>query len=275
MAWDTIYIELQRRGGELRRLEFSKPEITFGRVQGNDVVLPVGNISKRHARLVLKDTKMIIVDLKSTNGTYVNGRKITSPLVIRDTDRIYMGDYIVACSTTQRDIDDDDTLEVDVTELRLLANIAQHEEGSRMVYADWLEEHGDPTRAEFLRLQEMIPRLAEGSHFDATAARMRQLSESISIDWRKKVARPLIENCLGAELECPKDWGSLSATERADVRYCGSCRKKVYYCGSIGQARTHALAGDCVAVDLVQIRRPRDLEPERPVRMGMIMPYDD
>ena len=273
MAW--IYIELQRRDGETRRLEFSKPEVTFGRVQGNDVVLPVGNISKRHARLVLKDGKMIIVDLKSTNGTYVNGRKITSPLVIRDTDRVYMGDFIFSFSTNEPDIDDDDTLEVDVTELRLLANIAQHEEGSRMVYADWLEEHGDPIRAEFLRLQEMIPRLAEGSHFDATAARMRQLSESISIDWRKKVARPLIENCLGVELECPKDWGSLSATERPDVRYCGSCRQKVYYCGSIGEARTYALAGRCVAVDLVQIRYPHDLEPERPMRMGMIMPYDD
>jgi pilus assembly protein CpaF len=52
-------------------------------------------VSKRHARIVLKDGKFIIVDLKSTNGTYVNGRKITSPLVVKDSDKIYIGDFIV------------------------------------------------------------------------------------------------------------------------------------------------------------------------------------
>ncbi len=273
MSGETIFVELQATGGELHRFEFRKLEITFGRVQGNDIVLPKGNVSKRHARLVIRDGKMIMVDLKSTNGTFVNGRKLTSPLVIRETDRIYIGDY--AISFTIEDEFEADTQEVDVTELRLLANVAQREDGSRMVYSDWLEEHGDPTRAEFLRLQEIVPQLAEGSHFEATAARMRQLSESISIAWRRKVARPLIENCLGIELECPKDWGSLSATERTNVRHCDSCRKKVYYCTSIDEARTHARAGECVAVDLVQLRRPNDLEPERPMMMGMVMPYDN
>src|SRR5678815_2879274 len=88
-------IIIQEKGGEQRRLEFDKPEVTIGRVQGNDIVLPKGNVSKRHARIVLKDGKFIIVDLKSTNGTYVNGRKITSPLVVKDSDKIYIGDFIV------------------------------------------------------------------------------------------------------------------------------------------------------------------------------------
>ena len=88
-------IVIQEKGGEQRRMVFSKAEITIGRVQGNDIVLPKGNVSKRHARIVLKDSKFIIVDLKSTNGTYVNGRKITSPLVVKDSDKIYIGDFIV------------------------------------------------------------------------------------------------------------------------------------------------------------------------------------
>jgi pilus assembly protein CpaF len=86
---------IQEKGGEQRRLVFDKPEITIGRVQGNDIVLPKGNVSKRHARIVLKDGKFIIVDLKSTNGTYVNGRKITSPLVVKESDKIYIGDFIM------------------------------------------------------------------------------------------------------------------------------------------------------------------------------------
>src|SRR6185436_5901212 len=88
-------IHIQEKGGEQRRMVFNKPEVTIGRVQGNDIVLPKGNVSKRHARIVLKDGKFIIVDLKSTNGTYVNGRKITSPLVVKDSDKIYIGDFVV------------------------------------------------------------------------------------------------------------------------------------------------------------------------------------
>ncbi len=88
-------ITVTEKGGEQRRLEFDKSEVTIGRVQGNDVILPKGNVSKRHARIVLKDGKFIIVDLKSTNGTYVNGRKITSPLVVKESDKIYIGDFIL------------------------------------------------------------------------------------------------------------------------------------------------------------------------------------
>src|SRR5829696_2876746 len=89
-------IIIQEKGGEQRRMVFNKGEVTIGRVQGNDIVLPKGNVSKRHSRIVLKDGKFIIVDLKSTNGTYVNGRKITSPLVIKDADKIYIGDFILS-----------------------------------------------------------------------------------------------------------------------------------------------------------------------------------
>jgi pilus assembly protein CpaF len=98
-------ISIQEKGGEQRRMVFNKPEVTIGRVQGNDIVLPKGNVSKRHARIVLKDGKFIIVDLKSTNGTYVNGRKITSPLVVKDSDKIYIGDFIVGVDEAASDSD--------------------------------------------------------------------------------------------------------------------------------------------------------------------------
>lgn len=89
-------ITVNEKGGETRRLEFDKPEVTIGRVAGNDIILPKGNVSKRHSRIVFKDGKFIIVDLKSTNGTYVNGRKIASPLVIKSSDKVYIGDFILS-----------------------------------------------------------------------------------------------------------------------------------------------------------------------------------
>src|SRR5258708_37491105 len=87
---------ITEKGGEQRRMDFDKAEVTIGRVQGNDIILPKGNVSKRHSRIVLKDGKFIIVDLNSNNGTYVNGRKITSPLVLKDADKIYIGDFILS-----------------------------------------------------------------------------------------------------------------------------------------------------------------------------------
>lgn len=86
-------IVITEKGGKPRSESFDQNEITIGRVQGNDIVLPKGNISKRHSRIVLRDGKFIIVDLKSTNGTFVNGKRISSPQVLKDSDKIYIGDF--------------------------------------------------------------------------------------------------------------------------------------------------------------------------------------
>src|SRR5438270_13270971 len=88
-------IVLSEKGGPAKTLTFDKTEITIGRVQGNDIVLPKGNISKRHSRIVVKDGKFIVVDLKSTNGTFVNGKKISAPQVVRGSDKIYIGDFVI------------------------------------------------------------------------------------------------------------------------------------------------------------------------------------
>ncbi|MEA2698255.1 MAG: pilus assembly protein CpaF, partial [Myxococcales bacterium] len=90
-----IKLTITEKGGEPRSLTFDKDEVSIGRVSGNDIVLPKGNISKRHSRLVVKDGALELVDLKSTNGTYVNGRKIGEPAAISNADRIQVGDFLI------------------------------------------------------------------------------------------------------------------------------------------------------------------------------------
>src|SRR4051794_10750320 len=90
-----FFITLAEKGGDARDLLFEKEEVTIGRLAGNDIVLNKGNVSKYHSKIVLKDGKYIVVDLKSTNGTFVNGKKIGAPLVVRPTDKIYDGNYII------------------------------------------------------------------------------------------------------------------------------------------------------------------------------------
>jgi pilus assembly protein CpaF len=86
---------LTEKGGATQRLDFESEEITIGRVDENDICLPKGNISKKHTKIVVKDGKIIVLDLKSTNGTYVNGKKLAGPQVIAPTDKVYIGDFIL------------------------------------------------------------------------------------------------------------------------------------------------------------------------------------
>ncbi len=88
-------ITLAEKGGDTSQVTFDKDEVTLGRLAGNDLVLNKGNVSKYHSRFVLKDGKYIVVDLKSTNGTFINGKKIGAPQVVKPTDRVQIGDYTI------------------------------------------------------------------------------------------------------------------------------------------------------------------------------------
>src|SRR5476651_675557 len=88
-------IIISEKGGAERREGFDKNEINVGRVQGNDLMLPKGNVSKHHARVLYRDGRFIVTDLKSTNGTYVNGRKIAQATIVREGDKIYIGDFVL------------------------------------------------------------------------------------------------------------------------------------------------------------------------------------
>jgi pilus assembly protein CpaF len=88
-------IIVHEKGGAERREVFDTAELTVGRVQGNELMLPKGNVSKRHARLLYRDGRFIVTDLNSTNGTYVNRRKITQATIVREGDRIYIGDFVL------------------------------------------------------------------------------------------------------------------------------------------------------------------------------------
>src|SRR5450432_4370025 len=94
-------IVISEKGGAERRELFDKHEINVGRVQGNDLMLPKGNVSKRHARLLFRDGRFIVTDLKSTNGTYVNGRKIAQATIVREGDKIYIGDFVLRLETNE------------------------------------------------------------------------------------------------------------------------------------------------------------------------------
>ena len=65
-------------------------DITIGRALDNDVVLESNDISRRHVRIEPAGTLLRLVDLGSTNGTRVNGRRVQEHL-LRDGDVVELG----------------------------------------------------------------------------------------------------------------------------------------------------------------------------------------
>ena len=90
-----LKVLISKTGTSPREERFFLNEVTIGSTRsiGNDIVLDGGTVSKRHARVVMRDDKLIVVDLQSTNGTFINGKRISAPQVLRDGDRLIIGDY--------------------------------------------------------------------------------------------------------------------------------------------------------------------------------------
>jgi uncharacterized protein (TIGR02996 family) len=140
----------------------------------------------------------------------------------------------------------------------------------RLIYADWLEERGDP-RGEFLRLEAATARSIEANDFLAKHGRLQELRQTIDRGWLAQMGRSKIELCqVEFEFQCPKKWENLQVTHEEQVRFCDSCRQNVYYCHSIEEAQKHAVEDHCVAVDAGVSRRPGDLELVRGVTMGIL-----
>ncbi len=85
--------KLLATGGGLIGTEYFLTEdvTTIGSIQGNAIVLSGPGVSKRHAGIKIEDMRFELADFGSTNGTYVNGTKITKQF-LRDGDLVSIGD---------------------------------------------------------------------------------------------------------------------------------------------------------------------------------------
>jgi len=74
------------RMGELHALE--KSEISVGRSPDCDLWIEDSSISRKHFKLEVKKNEVVVYDLKSTNGTYVNGEKVVKKTILKEGDKI-------------------------------------------------------------------------------------------------------------------------------------------------------------------------------------------
>jgi hypothetical protein len=87
----NVELELREPGRPTRRVPVSGAPIHIGRGAECELVLRDSRVSRRHARLVARGGVLILTDLGSTNGTIVNGHRV-SEMVLGSGDRIEIGE---------------------------------------------------------------------------------------------------------------------------------------------------------------------------------------
>lgn len=72
----------------------SGAEITIGRDSNNTIAINDPEISRRHAQLSLQGSSFLFQDLGSTNGSFVNGKRLMGPHLLRPGETITLGEGI-------------------------------------------------------------------------------------------------------------------------------------------------------------------------------------
>lgn len=93
--WSGVCGDLSRawRSPRLPRMILpQRPEVVIGRSPLADFVVADQTVSARHALLKRDGTAWVIHDAGSTNGTFLNGWRITDPVTVRPGDELTLGE---------------------------------------------------------------------------------------------------------------------------------------------------------------------------------------
>ncbi|HLX25772.1 MAG TPA: FHA domain-containing protein [Candidatus Cybelea sp.] len=84
-----VDLEVLERGA--RRVQTLRTPFELGRTRDAEIFLHDPEVSRRHARIETQNGVVYLEDLKSSNGTFLNGRRLGEPLELRAGDEIDVG----------------------------------------------------------------------------------------------------------------------------------------------------------------------------------------
>ena len=74
-----------------RSYELTAPSTTVGRVEDNAFQIPDGSVSSHHCEIVVKGALIVVKDLNSTNGTFINGQQVQGEAWIKAGQILRLG----------------------------------------------------------------------------------------------------------------------------------------------------------------------------------------
>ena len=95
MAAQEYQITMRSGPAPGKTFPIEQEETVLGRDLANDIAISDPEVSRRHSRFMIREGSVFVEDLGSTNGTFLNGERISSPLQLRSGDVLTLGESIV------------------------------------------------------------------------------------------------------------------------------------------------------------------------------------
>ena len=93
------HLVITRSDGTVQRLELTDQAVSFGRDEDNTVCLDDDYTSSHHARISARERGWAVEDCGSTNGTWVDRKRITSPMPLVPGMKVRIGRSEVSVNT--------------------------------------------------------------------------------------------------------------------------------------------------------------------------------
>ncbi|MEO6181991.1 MAG: FHA domain-containing protein [Verrucomicrobiota bacterium] len=74
-----------------RAYDLKVDKTTIGRVEDNSFQIPEGSVSSHHCEILLRGSEIVVKDLNSTNGSFVNGQQFTGEAVLKPGQILRLG----------------------------------------------------------------------------------------------------------------------------------------------------------------------------------------
>lgn len=99
----TTFI-IRKKGCEPQAVRLAKMQMSIGRSSRNDMCICDRFASRFHAELKCEGDQVFLSDADSANGTYLNGQRVSAPMLLRPGDLIRIGETEIEYSFGERDL---------------------------------------------------------------------------------------------------------------------------------------------------------------------------
>ena len=134
------YLVIMEGADTGRRVELAAPPLTIGRDQRRTIVFPDTEVSRLHAQVGLVGDEAVAEDLGSTNGTFVDGERITGRVTLREGSVLRIGRQLLKYERrSRRDVQRSEEMDRDLLKARsyVLSLLPAPLQDGR-IHVDWL-----------------------------------------------------------------------------------------------------------------------------------------
>jgi serine phosphatase RsbU (regulator of sigma subunit) len=127
---ELVFVSGNRAG---QRIAVSTPRTVIGRHPACDVVLDISSVSRQHAAVTIESDDVFIEDLRSRNGTTVNGQRLTARHRLSDGDEVVICDQCIRFQdaefsdatilSTEPRTDEADMVEADISDSHIVSQL--------------------------------------------------------------------------------------------------------------------------------------------------------